>query len=184
LSRFLAWSDAETEALRGLVMDCWDPIGVHHLAADDSDRSAYWDEYDDYLPVIIGHLERGDSPRRLQESLALVRTRLIGLDERADLDAIAALTILYWYAHGRTPPSGDTAILGSSDAESFFARRGYRVVFVPEQRRSERGTLWTRVWVDLVPLNEAEPISRYALGGDDHDAALGAVARWRVEHDE
>jgi hypothetical protein len=183
MSGFLGWSDEEVEALRALVMDCWDPIGVHHLVPR-VDRSAYWDEYDAYLPAIIRHLEVGDSARTLRESLSWVRTKPIGLKARVDLDSIAALTIHYWYAHDRYVPERDTAILGVGDAESFFAERGYRVVCVPEQQRTERGLVWTRVWVDLEPLDGSVPIRRYALGGDDSYAALGAVARWRVEQDD
>ncbi len=183
MSGFLGWSDEEVEALRALVMDCWDPIGVDHLVPP-VDRSAYWDEYDDYLPAIIRHLERGDTPRSIQETLAAVRTGQIGLEARPDCDAIAALTIHHWYAHGQSVPERDTAILGDGDAESYFADRGYRVVFVPEQQRTQQGRVWTRVWVDLEPLGDSEPIRRYALGGDDRYAALGAVARWRVVQGE
>jgi hypothetical protein len=40
------WTAAEIERLRSLLMQEWDPIGVHHVSDDDEDRERYWDEYD------------------------------------------------------------------------------------------------------------------------------------------
>ena len=92
------WTAAEVERLRELVMECWDPIGVHRIAAlPDDGREAYWDEYDSYLPVIIGHLHRGDGADAIQATLSAFRTGEMGLPPAAQRDADAAAAILEWY---------------------------------------------------------------------------------------
>ena len=36
------WSSSEIDGLRQLLMEHWDPIGVHAFAEADDDRSSYW----------------------------------------------------------------------------------------------------------------------------------------------
>jgi hypothetical protein len=53
------WTAEEIEQLRSLLMEEWDPIGVHHFSDDDEDRESYWDEYDSYMPAILSDLDSG-----------------------------------------------------------------------------------------------------------------------------
>jgi hypothetical protein len=181
------WSAAQTEWLRELVMDCWDPIGVHHFARrDGTPRRSYWDEYDRYLPAIIGHLERGEGARPIQVELAQFRTKNMGLTPRPDLDAVAALRVDDWYRRGRPPLKGDVVddVKMDSDAAQFFADRGFRLDFIEEQTVTrDHGHTYT--WAHLIP--DANPLAivhRYGGGKDRQSAAAHSVTRWRVEQGE
>jgi len=92
------WTAAEVERLRELLMECWDPIGVGRIPAlRDAGHRAHWDEYDAYLPVIIGHLHRDDGADALQETLSEFRTDEMGLPPAPAQDADAAAAIVEWY---------------------------------------------------------------------------------------
>ena len=73
------WTAAEIERLRSLLMQEWDPIGVHHVSDDDEDRERYWDEYDAHMPAIFSNLESGGDVEALAEYLARTRTLYMGL---------------------------------------------------------------------------------------------------------
>jgi hypothetical protein len=77
-------------------MEKWDPIGVHAFAEEDEDPSSYWDEYDSYMPGILGQLEHGGDVDALAEYLARRRTTDMGLDARPDLDRQSAGHIVAW----------------------------------------------------------------------------------------
>ena len=90
------WTGDEIEQLRTLLMEQWDPIGVHHFSDDDEDRGSYWDEYDSYMPAILSELESCGDVERLARYLAQRRTMDMGLDDRPDLDRRAAEAIIAW----------------------------------------------------------------------------------------
>jgi hypothetical protein len=90
------WSSSEIEGLRQLLMEHWDPIGVHAFAEADDDRSSYWDEYDGYMPAILSNLEAGGDVGWLAQYLARRRTMDMGLDARPDLDRKAAEAVVSW----------------------------------------------------------------------------------------
>ena len=90
------WSAEEVEGLRRLLMERWDPIGVHDVSDDDEDRESYWDEYDSYMPEILSDLGRGGDVEWLTQYLARRRTIDMGLDARPDLDRRAAEAIMSW----------------------------------------------------------------------------------------
>jgi hypothetical protein len=73
-----------------LLMEKWDPIGVHHFSDDDEDRGSYWGEYDSYLPAIVSDLEHGGAVEWLAQCFGRRRTMDMGLDDRPDLDRRAA----------------------------------------------------------------------------------------------
>jgi hypothetical protein len=87
-----AFADDVTEELRGLVMSCWDPIGV----ADSSEAAG---EYDGYLPTIFAVLWGGDEVR-LQARLSAHRAEM-GLPPDPAADANAAGRIFDWYQERR-----------------------------------------------------------------------------------
>lgn len=90
------WTADEIEQLRALLMEKWDPIGVHDLADDEIDREAYWDEYDSYMPAILSDLQNGGDVEWLAQYLARRRTVDMGLGNRPDLDRHAAEAIIAW----------------------------------------------------------------------------------------
>jgi hypothetical protein len=92
---------AELKGLRELVMARWDPIGVHAPELGPNEDAPYWDEYDDYLPVIVGHLDRGDGVSWLRGYLARLRTADMGLPPDPDHDAAAAQAIVEWHSRVR-----------------------------------------------------------------------------------
>jgi hypothetical protein len=90
------WTGEEIEQLRRILLEKWDPIGVHAFAEPGDDASAYWDEYDSYMPAILSDLERGGDVEWLSQYLASRRTEAMGLDDRPDLDRRAAEFIVAW----------------------------------------------------------------------------------------
>jgi hypothetical protein len=95
------WTAEEIEQLRSLLMEEWDPIGVHHFSDDDEDRESYWDEYDSYMPAILSDLDSGGDVEWLAQYLARRRTMDMGLDDRPELDRRAAEAIIAWNSRGR-----------------------------------------------------------------------------------
>ena len=85
----MAQAPDQFEDLRLAVFEEWDPIGVHTPYDDPDDRSAYWDEYDDYLPEIARRLADADETA-LARYLGHVRTVLMGLNPDPQVDAASA----------------------------------------------------------------------------------------------
>jgi hypothetical protein len=88
---------SEMEQLRELVMTTWDPIGVHLPENGPEERALYWNEYDDYLPTIRARLDAGEDIDWLVSNLTHIRTELMGLSPRPDLDQAAARAIVDWH---------------------------------------------------------------------------------------
>jgi hypothetical protein len=99
--RFMSLTTVEMERLRELVMICWDPVGVHLRESTLQGRACYWNEYDSYLPSIVGHLDAGDDVEWLAEYLASLRTENMGLSPQPDLDRQAATAIVEWHRRTR-----------------------------------------------------------------------------------
>ena len=64
-------------AVRRILWDTWDPIGVHQHAAAST-------EYDSYAPVIVGMLLHECTPHDLQSHLARLETESMGLSPRSN----------------------------------------------------------------------------------------------------
>ena len=75
------------EAIRNVLLREWDPIGV-------ADEPAAQDEYDGYIPAIIGMLIRDEPRRRLFDRLRWIETEQMGLiGDRERTDAVAGRLI-------------------------------------------------------------------------------------------
>jgi hypothetical protein len=88
------------EAVRRILWETWDPIGVNQTADA-------FGEYDSYAPTIVDLLARGRSASELDLHLARIETDSIGLSPRPSSDraaAVAALTALQASSSGRTLP--------------------------------------------------------------------------------
>jgi hypothetical protein len=72
------WSSSEIDGLRQLLMEHWDPIGVHAFAEADDDRSSYWDEYDGYMPAILKTPQPSIAARRPLRRRCALHRRWIG----------------------------------------------------------------------------------------------------------
>lgn len=79
--------DLSLQAIRGVLLAEWDPIGVRDVATAQ-------DEYDSYLPAILRLLERGASSTELAKYLGDVATIAMGLVEVRDRDLATAETLL------------------------------------------------------------------------------------------
>lgn len=60
------------QAVRGVLLREWDPIGVRGI-------SAARDEYDSYVPAICRMLESGADEVKLTDHLRRLRTNIMGL---------------------------------------------------------------------------------------------------------
>jgi hypothetical protein len=88
------WSGEGEEALRALLVDVWDPLGVRG-------EPAAADEYDALLPAIARQLERRVPPGVLAAHLRRIRTEELGIAEVAIDDRAAAEAVLAWYEGAR-----------------------------------------------------------------------------------
>jgi hypothetical protein len=88
--------DDPLERLRRAVMEAWDPVSVMNPEDGPEEWAAYWDEYDDYLPTIVTHLEQGDIDA-LAPYLDAVRTTEMGLPSTPDRDRAVAATLAERY---------------------------------------------------------------------------------------
>lgn len=74
---------SKLRAVRRLLLDEWDPIGVR-------DVPVAQDEYDQYLPAILVLLEQRASVEEIAQRLSDVVTLDMGLAELADRDLAVA----------------------------------------------------------------------------------------------
>jgi hypothetical protein len=74
-------------AIRDVLLEKWDPIGVR-------DEAAAQDEYDQYLPAILILLRRRAPVTELARYLGDVTSKAMGLVEVAERDRAVAETLL------------------------------------------------------------------------------------------
>jgi hypothetical protein len=73
--------NAEVEALKRLLRQDWDPIGVHGSGPDD--------EYDSYAFQIFGMLNQGKGEAEIADYLRRAAVENMGLTDAGDCAAIA-----------------------------------------------------------------------------------------------
>lgn len=75
------------QAIRKLLLEQWDPIGVQ-------DYSAAHDEYDQYLPAILSLLESNATMMEIARHLGSIATNDMGLADMPERDLAAARNLL------------------------------------------------------------------------------------------
>lgn len=74
------------QAVRRLLLEEWDPVGVRDIAAAQ-------DEYDQYVPAIVALLERHASEDEIARRLGDVATLEMGLSEVLERDLAVARSL-------------------------------------------------------------------------------------------
>lgn len=73
--------------VRNILWEEWNPIGWPRDEMPD-------DEYDNYIPQIIGHIERGSSSEELAEYLLQIETDRMGIKSTSEKEALEGLTVV------------------------------------------------------------------------------------------
>jgi hypothetical protein len=73
----------ETNRIRRILLDHWDPIGLSGVMPDD--------EYDSYIPAIIEASRRPDAFERLWDFLAAIEKDVSSVDEKKRRKAISLI---------------------------------------------------------------------------------------------
>lgn len=80
------------------ILHEWDPIGVY----EDRDRPPLGEEYDGYIPGVVGLLIRGADIREIATHLGSLRTANMGLQPNEGADRNTAAVLSQAFKHFRS----------------------------------------------------------------------------------